>query len=113
MVSEGRFGYMQVVIYWVMRTLIFLAVYGALWALRWFDIWAVLVAFLVAWIVGYIAFPRMRMRAMAQMDGWIVRSRRGAEADAAVEDAAVEDAAVEDAAVEDVPSRAATQPSDE
>ncbi len=86
---------MQVVIYWVMRTLIFLAVYGALWALHWFDIWAVLVAFVVAWIVGYIAFPGMRARAMAQMDGWIARSRRGTEADAAVEDAAVEDAAAE------------------
>jgi len=87
MVSEGKLGAMQVVWYWVMRTALFLAVYAALWALKWFDIWAVVVAFVLAWMLSYIAFPRMRVRAQEQMDGWITRSNRGVTADAAAEDA--------------------------
>ena len=77
---------MHVLLYWLVRTAIFLAVYGALWALKWFDIFAVLVAFVVAWVLGYVAFPGLRRKAMAQMDGWITRSRKGIEADAVVED---------------------------
>ena len=80
---------MQVVIYWLARTAIFLAIYGALWALKWFDIWAVLIAFIVAWIVGYIALPGLRAKAAAQMDGWISRSQRGIDKDHDVEDAEV------------------------
>lgn len=78
---------MQVLAYWLMRTALFLAIYAGLWALKWFDIWAVLVAFIVGWALSYIAFPGMRIRAAAQMDGWISRSRRGLEKDDAVEDA--------------------------
>lgn len=77
---------MHVLLYWLVRTAIFLAVYAALWALKWFDIFAVLVAFVVAWVLGYVAFPGLRRKAMAQMDGWITRSRKGIEADAVVED---------------------------
>ena len=77
---------MHVLLYWLVRTAIFLAVYGALWALKWFDIFAVLVAFVVAWVLGYVAFPGLRRKAMEQMDGWITRSRKGIEADAVVED---------------------------
>jgi len=78
---------MQVLAYWLMRTATFLAIYAALWALRWFDIWAVLVAFIVGWAVSYVAFPAMRRGAAVQMDGWINHSRKGSEADDAVEDA--------------------------
>ena len=78
---------MQVLAYWLMRTAMFLGIYAALWALKWFDIWAVLVAFAVGWAASYVAFPGMRLRAAAQMDGWIGRSRRGIAADDAVEDA--------------------------
>lgn len=78
---------MHVLAYWLVRTAIFLAVYGAFWALKWFDIFAVLVAFVVAWVLGYVAFPGMRRKAMEQMDGWITRSRKGIEADAGDEDA--------------------------
>ena len=77
---------MQVLAYWLMRTAIFLGVYAALWALRWFDIWAVVIAFIIAWAVSYVAFPGMRIRAAAQMDGWINRSHRGTVSDDAVED---------------------------
>lgn len=78
---------MQVLAYWLIRTAIFLAVYAALWALRWFDIWAVLVAFVIGWAVSFVAFPGMRTRAAAQMDGWINRSRKGIERDESIEDA--------------------------
>lgn len=78
---------MQVLAYWLMRTAIFLGVYAALWALRWFDIWAVLVAFVIGWAVSFVAFPGMRTRAAAQMDGWINRSRKGIERDESIEDA--------------------------
>lgn len=77
---------MQVLTYWLMRTAIFLAIYGVLWFLSWFDIWAVLLAFVLGWAVSYAAFPGMRIRAAAQMDGWINRSQRGIESDEAVED---------------------------
>jgi ABC-type bacteriocin/lantibiotic exporter with double-glycine peptidase domain len=82
----GSVGAMQVLIYWLIRTVTFLAIYGVLWALNWFDIWAVVLAFIVGWAVSYVAFPRMRVRAAAQMDGWINRSRVGIEADEVVED---------------------------
>lgn len=78
---------MQVLIYWIMRTVTFLVIYAALWALKWFDIWAVVIAFIIGWAVSYIAFPTMRVRAAAQMDGWINRSHRGTVDDDAVEDA--------------------------
>ncbi len=77
---------MQVLSYWLARTATFLVAYAVLWALNWFDIWAVVLAFVVGWAVSYAAFPGMRVRAAAQMDGWINRSRRGIEADEAVED---------------------------
>ncbi len=77
---------MQVLVYWLMRTATFLGVYAVLWALNWFDIWAVVLAFIVGWAVSYAAFPGMRARAAAQMDGWITRSRRGIESDDEVED---------------------------
>lgn len=77
---------MQVLSYWLMRTAIFLGVYVLLWGLGWFDVWAVVLAFIVGWAVSYAAFPAMRVRAAAQMDGWINRSRRGIESDEAVED---------------------------
>jgi hypothetical protein len=80
---------MHVLLYWLVRTGIFLVVYAAFWALKWFDIFAVLVAFVVAWVLGYVAFPGLRRKAMAQMDGWITRSRTGIETDAGVEDAEV------------------------
>lgn len=80
---------MHVLLYWLVRTGIFLAVYAVFWALNWFDIFAVLVAFVVAWVLGYVAFPQLRRKAMVQMDGWITRSRTGIEADAGVEDAEV------------------------
>ncbi len=78
---------MQVLAYWLMRTAIFLAVYVALWALKWFDIWAVIVAFVVGWAVSYVAFPSLRIKAAAQMDGWINRGHKGIKADESVEDA--------------------------
>lgn len=78
---------MHVVIYWAVRTAMFLAVYAGLWALKWFDVWAVLLAFVIAWAASYVAFPGMRLKAAAQMDGWINRSRKGIEADEADEDA--------------------------
>ena len=77
---------MQVLAYWLMRTATFVVIYVVLWALKWFDIWAVLLAFILGWAVSYAAFPGMRTRAAAQMDGWINRSRRGIESDEAVED---------------------------
>ncbi|MBC7297416.1 MAG: DUF4229 domain-containing protein [Demequina sp.] len=77
---------MQVLTYWLMRTAMFVAMYAVLWALGWFDIWAVVLAFIVGWAVSYAAFPAMRLRAAAQMDGWINRLRRGIESDEAVED---------------------------
>lgn len=81
------------VLYWLVRTAIFLAVFALLWLLRWFDVFAVLVAFVVAWALSYIAFPGLRRKAMEQMDGWITRSRRGVEADAEVEDAEIDESA--------------------
>lgn len=81
---------MQVLIYWLTRTVTFLGIFAALWALGWFDIWAVIIAFIVGWAVSYVAFPQMRQRAAAQMDGWINRSRSGAQSDDAVEDAETE-----------------------
>ena len=81
---------MQVLTYWLMRTVMFLGIYGLLWALKWFDIWAVLVAFIVGWAASYVAFPGMRKRAALQMDRWISRSRRGTVIDDAVEDAEAE-----------------------
>jgi hypothetical protein len=78
---------MHVAIYWLVRTAIFLAVFGVLWALGWFDVFAVLFAVIPAWALSYIAFPGMRRRATEQMDGWINRSRSGIELDASVEDA--------------------------
>lgn len=77
---------MQVLAYWLARTAIFLGVYAVLWALGWFDIWAVVLAFIVGWAASYAALPGMRVRAAAQLDGWINRSQRGIESDEAVED---------------------------
>jgi hypothetical protein len=81
---------MQVLAYWLMRTAMFLGIYGVLWTLKWFDIWAVLVAFVVGWAASYVAFPGMRKRAALEMDGWITRSRRGNAIDDADEDAEAE-----------------------
>jgi len=77
---------MQVLSYWLMRTATFLVIYAVLWVLNWFDIWAVVLAFIVGWAVSYAAFPKMRRRAAAQMDGWINRTQRGIEDDEDVED---------------------------
>lgn len=77
---------MQVLAYWLARTAIFLVIYALLWALNWFDIWAVVLAFILGWAVSYAALPGMRVRAAAQMDGWINRSQRGIESDEDVED---------------------------
>jgi ABC-type bacteriocin/lantibiotic exporter with double-glycine peptidase domain len=77
---------MHVLLYWLLRTAIFLLVFAALWALGWFDVFAVLFAVIPAWALSYIAFPGLRRRAADQMDGWINRSRVGIEADAGVED---------------------------
>ena len=78
---------MHVLLYWLVRSAIFLLVFAGLWALGWFDIFAVLFAVIPAWILSYIAFPGLRRRAAQQMDGWITRSRSGIDADAGVEDA--------------------------
>jgi ABC-type bacteriocin/lantibiotic exporter with double-glycine peptidase domain len=77
---------MHVLLYWLVRTAIFLLVFAVLWALGWFDVFAVLFAVIPAWALSYIAFPRLRRRAAEQMDGWISRSRSGIEADAGEED---------------------------
>ena len=77
---------MQVALYWTLRSALFLLTYAVMWSLHWFDIFAVLFAFVVAWIVGYVAFPRLRKKAAAQMDGWITRGQRGIDADAEAED---------------------------
>ena len=77
---------MQVLVYWLVRTATFLVIYALLWVLNWFDIWAVVLAFIVGWALSYAAFPGMRARAAAQMDGWINRSQRGIDSDEAVED---------------------------
>jgi len=78
---------MQVLTYWLIRTAMFLAVFGVLWALHWYDGWAALLALIVAWAVSYIALGSMRVRAAAQMDRWINRSHRHIDTDADVEDA--------------------------
>lgn len=87
MLVRGYGRRMAVTRYWLVRTALFLAVYLVLWWLRWFDIFAVLVAFVIAWLLGYILFPKMRVAAQLQMDGWISRGQRGIEADADEEDA--------------------------
>jgi hypothetical protein len=78
---------MHVALYWLVRTAIFLLVFAILWALGWFDVFAVLFAVVPAWALSYIAFPGLRRKAAAQMDGWISRSRTGIDADAGAEDA--------------------------
>jgi hypothetical protein len=80
---------MQVLVYWLMRTAMFFAVFGVLWLLHWYDGWAALFALIVAWAISYIAFPGMRLRATHQMDGWINRSHRHIDSDADVEDAEI------------------------
>ncbi len=77
---------MQVLAYWLARTAIFLVIYAVLWALNWFDIWAVVLAFILGWAASYAVLPGMRVRAAAQMDGWINRSQRRIESDQEVED---------------------------
>ncbi len=81
---------MQVLAYWLMRTAVFLAAFGVLYAMRWYDFWALLLALIVGWIVSYIAFPGMRLRAAQQMNGWLARGHRRVDEDADAEDAEAE-----------------------
>lgn len=67
----------------------FLVVLGVLWAIGWRDLIAFVAAFVVAWLVSYIALPKLRSRANAQMDGWINRGERGIRAADAEEDAEI------------------------
>lgn len=80
---------MSVVVYWAARTGIFLAVLGVLWAVGWRDVIAFVAAFVVAWLISYLALPTLRVRANAQMDGWISRSEKGIRDAAAEEDAEI------------------------
>ncbi|MDN4471392.1 DUF4229 domain-containing protein [Demequina zhanjiangensis] len=68
---------MRVLAYWAARTGIFLAVAGVLWLLNVLDVVTLLMAMLIAWAIGYVALPGMRVRAQAQMEGWVNRSERG------------------------------------
>ena len=81
---------MRVLAYWGARTGIFLAVLGVLWLVGWQDVLAFVAAFIVAWLVSYLALPRLKVGAAAQMDGWITRSERGIKAAEAEEDAEIE-----------------------
>lgn len=91
---------MDVLVYWLIRTGVFLGAYGLLWFAGWYDIFAVITALIVGWLVSYIAFPQLRRRATSQLDGWISRSEKGIDADAAAEDQEAEDReAQENAAV--------------
>ncbi|WP_062528614.1 DUF4229 domain-containing protein [Demequina rhizosphaerae] len=81
---------MSVLAYWGARTGVFLAVLGVLWAVGWRDVIAFLAAFVVAWLVSYLALPGLRVRAAAQMDGWISRSEKGIREAAAEEDAEID-----------------------
>ncbi len=81
---------MKVLMYWLARTLLFVAVLAILWGVGWRDLFAMVAAFIVAWLVSYLVLPRMRKAAAEQMDGWITRAQRPlAEADAD-EDAEIE-----------------------
>ncbi|WP_062517019.1 DUF4229 domain-containing protein [Demequina gelatinilytica] len=80
---------MAVLTYWSARTGIFLAVLGVLWIVDWRDMMAFLAAFVVAWLVSYLVLPGLRVKAQAQMDGWISRSERGLREAEAEEDAEI------------------------
>lgn len=77
---------MKVLAYWGARTAIFFAVLIAIWSVGWRDILAVIAAFIVAWLISYLALPRMRERAQAQMDVWVTRSHARQHAEDSVED---------------------------
>ncbi len=78
---------MRVLAYWGARTGIFVVVLGILWLVGWRDVIAFIAAFIVAWLVSYLALPRLKVAAAAQMDGWITRSERGIKAADQEEDA--------------------------
>ncbi|WP_296666211.1 DUF4229 domain-containing protein [Demequina sp.] len=82
---------MSVLAYWAARSGIFIAVLGVLWAVGWRDVIVFIAAFVVAWLVSYLALPTLRVRAAAQMDGWISRSEKGIREAAAQEDAEIAD----------------------
>lgn len=81
---------MAVLTYWGARTGIFVAVLGVLWAVGWRDVMAFFAAFVVGWLISYLALPTLRVRANAQMEGWITRSERGIREADAEEDAELE-----------------------
>lgn len=79
---------MRVVMYWLVRVGIFVAVAAVLWfVLQWQDLIALIAAFVLAWLISYLALPGMRRDAAEQMDGWISRSERGIREADAEEDA--------------------------
>lgn len=81
---------MKVLAYWLARLAIFAAVASVLWfVLRWQDLISFIAAFVVAWLIAYLALPRLRADAMAQMDGWMSRSGNNRRAADAEEDAEI------------------------
>lgn len=79
---------MRVLVYWLARLAIFVAIAAILWVvLRWQDLLSLIAAFILAWLVSYLVLPGLRRDAAAQMDGWVTRGERGIREAEAEEDA--------------------------
>ena len=81
---------MNILLYWLARTAIFVAVLAVLWLVGWRDLLAIIAAAIAAWPISYLLLPTLRARAQEQMDGMIERSQRGIRAAADEEDAELE-----------------------
>ena len=83
---------MRVLVYWLARLGIFLAVAGFLWyVVKWQDLISFITSFVLAWLISYLLLPHLRRDASAQMEGWMTRSEKSIRDADAEEDAEIGD----------------------
>ena len=81
---------MRVLVYWLARLGIFLAVAGFLWyVVKWQDLISFITSFVLAWLISYLLLPNLRRDASAQMEGWMTRSEKAIRDADAEEDAEI------------------------